>query len=124
MRGLDTNLLLAWMLRGQAPREMPDGPYRISLVVLAELIWVLERQFKRARRELADTVEHLLQTSNVRFDDDMVVAQALTDFRKGNADFADFLLMRDNERAGCSTTLTLDRKAAKHPGFTLVRRRN
>jgi predicted nucleic-acid-binding protein len=123
MTGLDTNVLLAWLLRGQTPPNLPDGPYRISLVVLAELVWVLDRQFKQARRELTDTVEFLLRTSSVHFDDERVVVQALHDFREGNADFADFLLMRDNESAGCTTTLTLDKKAARHRGFTLVSRR-
>jgi predicted nucleic-acid-binding protein len=124
MTGLDTNVLLAWLLQGQTRPDFPEGPYRISLVVLAELVSVLDRQFKRARRELSDTVDLLLQTSSVHFDDETVVAQALNDFRDGDADFADFLLLRDNERAGCSTTLTLDKKAAKHPGFTLVPRRS
>jgi predicted nucleic-acid-binding protein len=122
MTGLDTNVLLAWLLRGQSSPNLPDGPYRISLVVLAELIWVLDRQFKRARRELADTVEFLLRTSSVHFDDEMIVVHALKDFREGNADFADFLLMRDDESGGCTTTLTFDEKAARHPGFTSVSR--
>lgn len=122
MTGLDTNVLLAWLFRGQAPPILPDGPYRVSLVVLAELIWVLDRQFNRSRHELAGTVEFLLQTSHLHFDDETVVTRALKDYREGNVDFADFLLMRENEKAGCVTTLTLDKKAAKHSGFTLVSR--
>lgn len=120
MTGLDTNVLLAWLLRGHAHPSLPEGPYRISLVVVAELVWLLGRQFRWARRELADTVELLLQTSSIYFDDEMVLARAVNDFREGSADFADYLLMRDNEHAGCAATLTLDKKAAKHPGFTLV----
>ncbi|WP_309085194.1 type II toxin-antitoxin system VapC family toxin [Chelativorans sp.] len=120
MKGLDTNILLAWLLRGQAPLHLPGGPYRVSLVVLAELLWVLRTHFRRPRRELAEIVQLLLQTSSVSFDDETIVKGALRDFRAGNADFADFLIMRDNETAGCTTTLTFDKKAAKHSGFTLV----
>jgi predicted nucleic-acid-binding protein len=92
----------------------------MSYVALAELVWVFDRVYKRSRAEIARTVEILLQTDGIQFENDTVVAQSLSDFRAGSADFADYLLMHDGKAAGCETTLTFDRKAARHPGFTLA----
>ncbi len=120
MKGLDTNVLLAWLLRGQERRLPEDTEYRISLVVLAELVWVLKSIFKRSRSEIAGILEQLIQASDLVIDRAAVVELALADFKAGSADFFDYLLARDNERAGCETTYTLDGKAACHPAFTLL----
>lgn len=120
MKGLDTSVLLAWLLEGQA-RALPQGPeYRIGMVVLAELAWVLKATFKRSRGEIADVLEALAQASDLLIDRE--VQLAISDFRTGVADFSDYLLARDNEAAGCETTLTLDRRAARHAAFTLLDR--
>jgi len=122
MTGLDTNVLLEWLFAGtDLPDLDRDPPFQVSLVVLAELIWVLGRTMKRPRGEVVATVAKLLGASNIRFEHPEIVGMALEDFAEGPADFPDYLLMRDNERAGCATTLTLDRRAARHPGFTLLK---
>jgi predicted nucleic-acid-binding protein len=54
--------------------------------------------------------------------DTNVLLAWLLEGRPGPADFADYLIARDDEAAGCETTLTLDRKAARHPLFTLLDR--
>jgi predicted nucleic-acid-binding protein len=120
MKGLDTNVLLAWLLEGQARHLPKSADYRVSLVVLAELAWVLKSIFKRSRSEIAGVFEELSQASDLLFDNAPVVELALSDFKNGSADFSDYLLARDNEAAGCETTLTLDRKAGRHSTFTLL----
>ena len=118
MTGLDTNVLLAWLLRGQA-RELPStGPFRISLVVLAELAWVLSRSLRRREDEIVTVLRMVADTESFRFADRESLVRAIDDYAAGGADFADYLLMRDNFAAGCPKTLTLDRKAARHPGFS------
>lgn len=120
MKGLDTSVLLAWLLQGQQ-RRLPEGTdFRISLAVLAELVWVLKSIFKRSRSDIAGVLEQLVQASNLVIDRAPVVELALADFRTGSADFSDYLMARDNEVAGCETTFTLDRKAARHAAFTLL----
>jgi predicted nucleic-acid-binding protein len=122
MRGLDTNVLLAWLLEGQA-RALPEGSrYRVGLVVLAELAWVLRSVMRRPRAEIAAALEMLAQSSDLVIERRPVFEMAVADFRAGPADFADYLIARDDEAAGCETTLTLDRKAARHPLFTLLDR--
>lgn len=122
MKGLDTNVLLAWLLEGQSRHLPKSADYRVSLVVLAELAWVLKSSFKRSRGEIAGVFEELSQAADLLFDSAQVVELALSDFKSGSADFSDYLLARDNEAAGCETTLTLDRKAARNSTFTLLGR--
>jgi len=40
--------------------------------------------------------------------------------KKGSAGFNDHLIAALNRAAGCSTTLTIDKTAAKSPDFTLL----
>jgi predicted nucleic-acid-binding protein len=48
------------------------------------------------------------------------VWQALRLFREGKADFADCLIERFANAAGCDHTATFDRDAAKHCGMRLI----
>ena len=45
---------------------------------------------------------------------------ALKSYRAGQGDFADAVIGRDNRSAGCETTYTFDRKAARLAEFTLL----
>ena len=120
MKGLDTNVLVAWFLDRPA-RELPgDGPYRVSLVVLAELVWVLGRSLKRPKDEILGLLHALAELDEIRLDKPAVVAAAMKDWAEGPADFPDYLLMRDHASTGAAETMTLDRRAAAHPGFTLL----
>lgn len=119
MIGLDTNILLGWVL-ARPSRTLPgEGPFRASHITIAELVWVLDRTFKRTRSEIASVIRLLLETEDLVVPAPDVVTAALVDFETGPADFADYLITHDNAAAGCITTLTLDKKAARHDGFTL-----
>jgi predicted nucleic-acid-binding protein len=121
MIGLDTNVLLAWLLSEQA-RALPPAPaYRITHVVLAELIWVLDRSMHYSRARQIQVLDSLRNAADIAFDRSAVVDAALEDFRKGKADFADNLIARDNAAGGCVSTFTLDKMAAREPGFTRLR---
>jgi predicted nucleic-acid-binding protein len=50
-----------------------------------------------------------------------VVWRALNDYKNSNADFPDHLLARINQSQGCDTTVTFDKRAAKQPGFQMLR---
>ena len=47
-------------------------------------------------------------------------ATALTAVMEGRGSFADALVGAINNQAGCSQTLTFDRKALRLPGFELL----
>lgn len=120
MRGLDTNVLVGCVLDGQVEPLPGRGPYRVSLVVLAELVWVLSRTFRRPKPEVLVFLDVLTTIDDIRFDKPAVVAAAIKDWAEGPADFPDYLLMRDHASTGAAMTLTRDRKAAKHSGFELL----
>ena len=120
MTGLDTNVLLDWLLEGQARPLEGKPPYRVSMIVLAELAWVLGSTMKRARAETVEVLHLLLSARELVIASRDTVVAALADYAVGPAEFADYLILHDNAAGGCAATLTLDRKAARHPGFRLV----
>jgi predicted nucleic-acid-binding protein len=83
---------------------------------------VLTRRLKHTRRFASDVLEEVLEAADVVVDRRESVALALSDYRQGPADFADYFIGRDNEASGCRTTVTLDKDAGRHPAFTLLRR--
>jgi len=51
------------------------------------------------------------------FKDRDLVRWAVTAFRVGPADFSDYLIGEHDRRAGCTSTLTFDRRLAGSRGF-------
>lgn len=136
MIGLDTNVLLRWLLDASIIAD--DAPAQTELVartilesgetffanhiVLAETIWVLRNKVGQSRKVIEEIVERLLCSVNVETEKPDVVRRALAAFVAGKADFADYLIAEVNVAAGCSSTLTFDRKAARHSGFSKIDR--
>jgi predicted nucleic-acid-binding protein len=121
MIGLDTNVIIAWLVQGHR-RTMPrtDG-YRVSHVALMEYEWVLSRKLRFPKERVLKALNLLFTSADIHIDKPEVVRAAIQDYASGGADFADFMIMRDNERAGCTTTLTLDHDASRKRGFTHLR---
>lgn len=130
MIGVDTNIILRLFDRtdpgqtaaverliGDAASE--DGCL-VNPIVLAEFAWTLDRTYKLERSLIADHLDRILQATEfiVPFIDQAVAAASL--YRKGPADFADYLFSEINRSLGCTTTITFDRDAAKDDHFTLL----
>lgn len=122
MIGIDTNVLVRYIVRDDARQaaaatrflEVTLGvqhPGFIGNVVLCELFWVLENGYGYARANIAATLQRLLEIDRFRFETPELAWQALDAYRHG-ADFADALLARINEAAGCEYTATFDQRAA------------
>ena len=129
MTGLDANVLLRFLVQDdpiQSPiatqfiRETCSeaSPGYISLVALAETVWVLASTYKLRRPDIGDAVEVLLLADTLSVQDEYQVYSALQIFRSGAGDFADALILALNQRAGCSTSVTFDVKASRLEGFT------
>jgi len=100
--------------------EAGDRLY-VSTVVLLELCWTLRGSpYKYNREAISDVVTTLLQTHSFEIQDRDLVRSAVADYQSGGGDFSDYLLGRQNRRAGCSDTVTFDGTIAKTPGFTLL----
>jgi predicted nucleic-acid-binding protein len=127
MIGLDTNILLRWlvtdeMVADDAPHQTElvsstilesDETFFVNHVVLAETVWVLRNRVNQPKDVIDEIITRLLFSSDVEVDRPDVVAAAQASFRDGPGDFADYLIAHINQSAGCSTTLTFDFKASK-----------
>ena len=120
MKGLDTNVVIAWLMTDDPLPLEADEQFSITHVVMAELVWVLDRHFNYPRAVIADVMSSILDTPTIMVQADNIVRKALADYRDRAADFADYLILHQNQNAGCSVTLTYDKIAARHPGFQLL----
>lgn len=132
MKGIDTNVLLRYLTQDTpkqsrlATRFIEAGcsaksPGIINHIVLCELIWTLQAVFDRTQNDIINIIENLLAIDQIEIINSDLVHRALADYKKSNAGFADHLLARVNEAHGCKTTVTFDKKAAKHSTFELLK---
>lgn len=130
MIGLDTNVLVRYVAQDDAKQAVQatrlieslsaDSPGYISQVAVVELVWVLTGCYAVSRDEIANLLETLLRAKELVVADADTVWKALRLFKQGKADFADCLIERSADAAGCTHTATFDRDAAKHCGMRLI----
>ena len=128
MIGLDTNILVRYFtqddrVQSQHANRIMAGfsehaPGFISVVTLAETMWVLQKHYGLLTPQLAEIVRTLLQTSTLVVQHEQQVYTAMASMDVNSASFSDALIGAIGAWAGCSTTLTFDRKAARLPTFT------
>ncbi len=130
MTGLDTNILVRYLTEDDPVQTIAagrvidsfsrDSPGFISLIVLAELVWVLESFYRFTKNEIERVLETLLRSDELVVERAEIVSQALRMFRIGRADFADCLIERCGHAADCKHTVTFDQKAAAGTGMQLL----
>ena len=132
MRGVDTNVLLRYITYDdpeQSPRaqrfiehsEAVGERLFVAVAAVCELAWTLRGPaYRYDRPAIAAVVERLLETPLFEVESHDGVAQAIAAYREGTADLADFVIGRAGARSGCTDTVTLDRRLARHAGFTLL----
>ncbi len=130
MIGLDTNVLVRYIAQDdskQSPKATRliealtvDAPGYVSIVSVVELVWVLKGCYALTRSEISEVLETLLRTKEIIVAHADTIWKALRLFKEGKADFADCLIERSANEAGCNYTTTFDRDAAKHSGMKLI----
>jgi predicted nucleic-acid-binding protein len=131
MIGLDTNIVVRYLTHDDAAQTAAavrvidalsqDSPGFLSLIVIAELVWVLEVSYRFHKNEIERVLETLLRSKELVIERAEIVAQALRKFSAGRADFADCLIEHCGHAAGCQSTLTFDQNAASAAGMKLLR---
>jgi predicted nucleic-acid-binding protein len=132
MRGLDTNILVRFFAQDDplnSPRAdaimkslTEEEPGWLSLVAVAEFVWVMRRRFKMDRTMIHTVLNYLLTRPAIVIEQDDLVRKAASLFLNGNAEYSDYLVALAAQAAGCKQTLTFDRKAARSAGMTLASR--
>jgi predicted nucleic-acid-binding protein len=128
MTGLDSNILVRYLTQDDPiqsavateiieRRLSEQNPGFVSLVVIAETTWVLERSYGFSRSQIAAALERTLEADSLMLQGEPEVVDAMLALKEGRGSFADALIGALNASAGCSRTLTFDRQALGLPGF-------
>lgn len=130
MTGLDTNILVRFFAKDD-PLQTPKArtllsslttaePGWVSVATVLELVWVMTSTLGVGRDAVAQILAELLTRETIVVERAETVERALQRYRRGRADFADCLIAASARAAGCSRTVTFDRRAARDAGMELI----
>jgi predicted nucleic-acid-binding protein len=128
MLGLDTNVLIRFLVADDLAqferaqrlirRESSNSePVFISLLVLLETEWVLRSRYGLEKSEISAALAGLLESNELRIEEESSVEEALYLWNDSSAEFADCLICAGHRALGCRATATFDAKALRVPGF-------
>lgn len=96
-----------------------DGVF-VSLLVLAEIAWVLASGYRWDRATIHDRLVRLVRTRGITVEDLSLVTDALDGYRNGKADLADYLILERAMDAGAAVLLTFDKTLAREAKVNLL----
>ncbi len=121
MIGIDTNVLVRYLVQDEPQQAAKatklmesftnEAQGFISITVLLETTWVLERAYKVGRYDIGQVINTLLRTSALEIQDADQVHLAVRRFEMATCGFADCLLVEQGRANGCHHTVTFDKKA-------------
>jgi len=125
MIGLDTNVLVRYLTQDHPEqaskasrlietRCTKDEPGFISLIVLCELVWVLRGAYGYEKRLVTEVLERIMETRELKVEAEQTARSALSAFRRGPADFADYVIIFSNRAQGSETTYSFDQRLARN----------
>lgn len=127
MIGIDTNVLVRYLAQDDPVQSVEatrfieslttHEPGFISVVAMAETAWVLDRAYGLTTREIAAAIEHVLQAEVLVVESEQEVFTSMVVLKEGRGSFAGALIGALGAKAGCSHTVTFDRKASRISGF-------
>lgn len=111
----------AWQAAQIIERQLTEErPGFISLVTMVETVWVLDRVYGPSNREIAAAVERILRADTLRVQNEQEAVTAMIALKTGVGSFSDALIGALGEWAGCTATLTFDRKAKRLKQFPVL----
>lgn len=124
MIAIDTNILVRYLLRDDPVQTAlarafidtelsEERPGFVALVTIVELDWVCRRVYAVPEAGVAEAIRKLLEIRELVVEQAEMVEQAL-DRKAGQ--LADALIHAIGQSAGCSKTVTFDRKFARMAG--------
>src|SRR5450755_2453605 len=102
MIGLDTNVIIRYLtqddpVQSRKATELIERRLTVetlgyvSIVAMAETVWVLDGTFNLSPREIAATIERMLQIEVLLIEHEQEVFTAMIALKEGRASFADAL---------------------------------
>lgn len=124
MAGLDTNVLVRWLVDDDARQSrrvaelFKDSAARgerlyVPVTVMLELEWVLRSRYQFEKSSVLMAMNALLETRELEFQMEPAIERALHAYRLGKADFADGLHAGLCAIDGRQPLLSFDAKAAR-----------
>ncbi|MBN9311255.1 PIN domain-containing protein, partial [Devosia sp.] len=99
-----------------------DDPAFVSVVVLAELAWVLERAYGFDGDAIHEVFDWVLESANIAIERPELAERAVAQAKAARAGIADCLIAAISADAGAASTVTFDQPAAKRiPGMELLK---
>jgi predicted nucleic-acid-binding protein len=131
MIGLDTNVVVRYLVHDDPVqsrratefiehRLSSRNPGFISVVAIAETVWVLDRAYRFSDEDIVAAIGRTLQAGVLVVENEQEVFAAMIALKEGRGAFADALIGALGAKAGCSATLTFDRRALRLPDFELA----
>ena len=127
MEAIDTNVLVRYItgddetqLKKATSLIESDEPKMVNPIVLVELSWVLNSVYKLPRDAIAKTLKEIGRCGYLIYKRPKPVNAAIECFIDGY-DLADALILHANAEDGAAVTFTFDKKAARLPGYELLR---
>ena len=128
MIAVDTNVLLRYIVQDDldqfalAERFLeqelsPQEPGFVSLVVVCEIAWALERTYDLPREAIANAIMGLTKTPQLELESEDLVRVAAAQTR---VPIADTLIHLIGQARNCVGTVTFDRKFARMDGVKLL----
>lgn len=119
MRAVDTNVLVRLLVRDnpdqvRAAEEFAAPGVWVSILVLAETVWVLDAVYEVGPARITSALEMLLNHQYVTLQDADVVTAALDEFRRHpSAGFSDCLVLEIARKVGHLPLGTFDRALSR-----------
>jgi len=128
VRALDTNVLVRFLVNDDPAQHQRAvaaiekartlrEPLYVGDVVLAEVVWVLQRRYRVAKPAVIEALRGLVASRELTFSSRERVADAVGRFTAGSADFADYLIAAEAREAGHDVVLTFDNALLNEAGF-------
>jgi predicted nucleic-acid-binding protein len=124
MIAVDTNVLVRALVDDpKEPRQSAVARARLTqakqvyvpLIVQVEMVWVLGAAHELSKAEILSVLDHLHQNTAFHLQDRAQFEIALTEYRRGSADFADYLILAES-RSMAAKLLTFDKRLQKSEG--------
>jgi predicted nucleic-acid-binding protein len=124
MPGLDTNVLVRWLVDDDSTQTLrtlallesaraEHEPLFVPVTVVLELEWVLRSRYQYDKATSLEAFSALLESDELVFQNESAVERALHDFRLSAAEFADCLHVGICAASGKAPLLTFDERAAR-----------
>jgi predicted nucleic-acid-binding protein len=132
MTAVDTNFMVRFLV-GDDPKqaktvynilkevEAQKNTLHVPILVVIELIWVLDSAYDISREDIVNSLDQTLLMPIFSFESLNSIQQTIQDSINTKYDLSDLLIAHTAKEAGCTSVLTFDKNASKHPLFQLLK---